>query len=124
MNQPIFYKQWASARGGNAHTAQPPRQPRCLARLLRASRARFPRREHLLEQVPLPCLPELDGKAMDNHFMCWPVPVWHLHGRSILLVLSSWWSQITPHPDAQVEVALTNLPFTVRLLSFGENPKE
>ncbi|CAE7736015.1 Comt, partial [Symbiodinium sp. CCMP2592] len=46
-------------------------------------------------EVPLHCLPELDGKAMDNDFMCWP---------------------ITPLPDAQVEVALTNLPFTVRML--------
>ena len=121
----MFSNQWAPAWGGDVHTAQPRREPGHLLRLLRAaSRERSTRREHLPEQVPLPCLPELGDKATDNDFIYWPIPVEHLHRHCKLFVLSSWWSQITPLPNAKVEIEVTNLPFMVRLLSFGENPKD
>ena len=41
-----------------------------------------------------------------------------------MFVLSSWWSKITPLPTARKEIQLTELPYMIRLLSFGDDPSQ
>ena len=76
------------------------------------------------QNLTLQSLPALANRCLDMDFLYWPMPARHLLRHSSMFVLSSWWSKITPLPTARKEIQLTELPYMIRLLSFGDDPSQ